>query len=319
MKNTALLNALRSSIASGDISKSDVLKLFEEKKTQASSEGSKVSLVLSYIGGIVVFLGISFLIGQNWNQLGDIGQILVTLIFGLVFYFSSLYLDKELSFKHLSQAFYLMGTLLIGSGIFVVMNIANIEQSEETLLLVFFGLGVFQSLTFWAMKKNLALFFAITFFSSALVLVPELELIDYTKNDELFGLIFLFLGAIYITLGRYLSFNIERKPLVPWLFELGSLFALGGLFFLMLEAELTLLWTLLLPILDMAILILSVRFKSRAFLINAGLFLVIDIFYLTGEYFADSLGWPLVLVICGFALVGIGYGFLQFSKKYLNP
>jgi uncharacterized integral membrane protein len=43
---------------------------------------------------------------------------------------------------------------------------------------------------------------------------------------------------------------------------------------------------------------------------------MIYILKLTAEYFADTVGWPLALVISGFILMGVGFMSVQLRQKY---
>lgn len=36
---------------------------------------------------------------------------------------------------------------------------------------------------------------------------------------------------------------------------------------------------------------------------------------ITSEYFADSLGWPLALMIAGFGMIGVGYLTVYIKRK----
>ena len=63
---------------------------------------------------------------------------------------------------------------------------------------------------------------------------------------------------------------------------------------------------------------LSVYMKSRSVLIASTLFLVAHVVYITSEYFADSLGWPISLVLLGFVFIGLGYGSVTINKKYIK-
>jgi uncharacterized integral membrane protein len=40
------------------------------------------------------------------------------------------------------------------------------------------------------------------------------------------------------------------------------------------------------------------------------------IFKITSEYFASSLGWPLALIIAGFAIIGAAAGAISLRRKY---
>lgn len=72
------------------------------------------------------------------------------------------------------------------------------------------------------------------------------------------------------------------------------------------------------PVLVFGVIFLSVYLKSKAFLTWGTLFLMAYILKITSEYFSSGLGWPLVLVIAGFAMIGVGYASLSFGKKYLG-
>jgi uncharacterized integral membrane protein len=58
--------------------------------------------------------------------------------------------------------------------------------------------------------------------------------------------------------------------------------------------------------------------KSKSFLTFGAIFLVTYVFKITAEYFTDGLGWPLVLVIVGLAIIGIGYLAFSLKKKYMS-
>ena len=67
----------------------------------------------------------------------------------------------------------------------------------------------------------------------------------------------------------------------------------------------------------MGIIFLSIYVKNKAFLVFGSMFLMGYILKITSEYFAQSLGWPLALVIAGLALIATGYFSFYLNKKYL--
>ena len=80
------------------------------------------------------------------------------------------------------------------------------------------------------------------------------------------------------------------------------------------------LWQFLFFVLTIGGLALAVYLKSRIILIVSILFLVAHFVYITREYFADSDGWPILLVIFGFLLIGLGYVSISINKKIgANP
>ena len=76
-------------------------------------------------------------------------------------------------------------------------------------------------------------------------------------------------------------------------------------------------WELLFPGIVFAIMFLSIPLKSRSFLIVGAGYLMAYLEKITSEYFSEGLGWPLALIILGFAIIGVGYYAYHLNKKYL--
>ena len=124
-------------------------------------------------------------------------------------------------------------------------------------------------------------------------------------------------GLAYLGLGRY--FALIGRRLADWLYVFGllaffgSIMALGGW-----RPQQHLFWELLFPLLTAGGLLLSVRWQSNAFLAISAIYLVAYIGKITSEYFWQSFGWPIVLIIIGLVVVAVGYGSVSFGRKYLQ-
>ena len=94
---------------------------------------------------------------------------------------------------------------------------------------------------------------------------------------------------------------------------LASSLALGGL-----EPNQNVFWELIYSLLVFGIICLSAFVKSKSFLIFGVIFLVVYILKITSEYFSSGLGWPLALVLAGFAIMGVGYWAVRLNKKYFT-
>ena len=57
--------------------------------------------------------------------------------------------------------------------------------------------------------------------------------------------------------------------------------------------------------------------KSRMVLLLSTLAVIGYIIYFTAEYFADSVGWPIALILLGFIIIGLGYMSISLNKKYI--
>jgi hypothetical protein len=64
---------------------------------------------------------------------------------------------------------------------------------------------------------------------------------------------------------------------------------------------------------------LSTLLRSRTLLAVGTLALVVYVGDLSGRYFADSIGWPLVLIGMGGLLMGAGTAAVRLHRRYIRP
>jgi len=122
----------------------------------------------------------------------------------------------------------------------------------------------------------------------------------------------------YLFFGYYFS-STKQKDLSGVLYGFGNLFFLGAALALGgWKPSQNIFWEMIFPGLVFAVLLLSVHLKSKPFLTFGTIFLMAYILKITGEYFSGTLGWPVSLMICGIALIGIGYYAFSLNKKYLS-
>lgn len=158
------------------------------------------------------------------------------------------------------------------------------------------------------------IFGSLLFFSATGALLernPAIEL------DSAFEYRFLLLGISYAFIGY--AWKKISPVLTSWMYALGTMMflsaalSLGGY-----APSANKFWEILYVGLNFGVLFLSVTLKSRAMLVLGSLYLMGYILKITAEYFSDSLGWPISLVMAGFALIGIGYATLLMNQRYLK-
>jgi uncharacterized membrane protein YGL010W len=94
---------------------------------------------------------------------------------------------------------------------------------------------------------------------------------------------------------------------------LGAALALGGY-----APDANQVWEVLFIGLAFGMMFLSIVLKSRAILIVSSIYLMVYILKITAEYFSETIGWPLALIVAGFTLIAIGYGTFAINQRYLN-
>ena len=78
LKNVEIL------IREGQLTRNELFEVYERSartdKQETLSKQSRISNILYYIGGAIVFLGICIFVGTNWSNLNDATKILATLV-----------------------------------------------------------------------------------------------------------------------------------------------------------------------------------------------------------------------------------------------
>lgn len=109
--------------------------------------------------------------------------------------------------------------------------------------------------------------------------------------------------GVSIMLAAYGLYKSDRYPrLVALGYFVGSLMAYAGLFDLIEGTSLELIYLAV----TVAALYCCVMLESRALLLTTVIAMLSFIVYFSGEYFADSLGWPITLMLMGVAFLGVG-------------
>lgn len=323
MDKNHLLEEIKIQASLKNITLEEVSEAFNQGAGTSGITNKHLNLaeVMYYIGGFIVFLGISMLLWQNWELLPSVTRILVTLGSGLAALGVGVLLSNRPDADGASQAFYLIFNLVTPVGIGITFHEAGLDVGEAevhsmmasiAVLLLFPLYVVFKKPIFiiFLIVHSTWLFFSLTglLFGSSPA-VRELKLNEYRV---------LMTGITYTILGYYFSKN-QLRGLTDFLYAFGSLFFLGAAMVLGgWKPSQNIFWEFVFPFLVGGIMYLSVNLKSRAFLAFGTFFLMAYILKITAEYFSDSLGWPLALVMAGLGLIGIGYYSLQINRKYLT-
>ncbi|HYE22119.1 MAG TPA: DUF2157 domain-containing protein [Verrucomicrobiae bacterium] len=321
MDKQQLLSELRQLILANQVSKEEVLSVFDETSPQ---QGFKrhigVADILYYLGGAIVFIGISILVAQNWESLNGISRILVTLGSSVAAFVMAVLFDRSGKMDQVSVAFYLISALLLPMGILVTFSEAGVnpESSAYQAIAAAISLGVYLTSYFLFKKEVFNVFNVIfgtwLFYSLTTLLVGPTP---YFDSSDYFFYRSMVVGATYLTLGYY--FATMNRPLAGPLYAFGSFAFLGSTLALQgYSPDANAFWEIIYPGIVFGMIFLSVYLKSKALLSFGSLFLMIYILKITAEYFSQGLGWPASLVIAGLALIGVGYYTVRLKQRYIN-
>ncbi|HLD25460.1 MAG TPA: hypothetical protein VJC05_00260 [Candidatus Andersenbacteria bacterium] len=323
MTKEQLFSDITSLAGQGAVGEAEVVDAFRRGAgvpARATHARISVAEVLYYVGGAIVFIGLAVLVYQNWDQLNAAARVLATLGSAAAALVIGILLTHYPKLGRVAQAFYLIAGLTAPLGLAVAWYEAGLEvESYRTqsamsgILLLTFGLA------WWQLRQAIFTVFCIIFgtwlfFSITSWLVGEAPALDW---DEYYQYRFFVTGLSYVLIGY--SFAPGRQRLLtPWLYSvgaaalLGAALALGGW-----SPNQNIFWETIFPGLALGTIFLSIPMRSKAFLTFGSIFLMAYILKITAEYFKDTLGWPLALVLAGLALIGIGYGTFYLNKQYL--
>lgn len=325
MQKEELLKQVKELAAQRLITKGELVGAFDEGVWGQSDAdlGKKLGIaeILYYIGGAIVFLGIAVLVWQNWSVLSVASRILATFGSGVAAYIAGVLLGRYEKLDSVAQAFYFISALVLPIGLFVVFDSAGFDTAGVGMQSLISGIlfGIFL-LSFAVFRKNIFLIFSVVFgtwlfFAFTSFLIGDRPHFDDLKFSEyrwlLVGLVYVFLGY-YFSRTKWCSLTNSLYGFGVFGF-LGAALALGGW-----KPDQSVFWELVFPGLVFGVIFLSIYLKSKAFLAFGSLYLMVYILKITAEYFTDSLGWPLALVLAGLALIAIGYLSFSLNRKYIS-
>lgn len=325
MNKEELLQELSAKISNGEISREEIasrLQFTAPTAQQTDNEGTKkspfsVTKILYILGAAIVIIGIVIFIAQIWEDIGSFGRIAVTLGLGLLIATIGSMLLKQRPGDNIGQIFHFIGGMLIPGGAIVTLSELSVD-GDWTIAITFAGIFAFY-LFLNALHKDVILTFfaiangtiAIYLFLNAIVGGPFK---DWFGIEDIYQYLTMTIGVSYLLLAHAFRGG-WNKQLIGALYFFGSAGFLGAAFSQVFDSVL---WQLLYFLIVIGGLFLSIHMKSRSILVMSTLFLLAHVSYITGEYFADSLGWPISLVILGFVFIGLGYSSVTINKRYIN-
>jgi hypothetical protein len=271
--------------------------------------------MLYVLGAVVLVFGIVIFVAQIWNDISSLGRIVITLGLGLLITALGSVLLEQKPKDNIGPTFHFVGGMLIPSGAVVLLSELNFLEAW-TIAIAFVVVFAFYLLLNTLQKHALLTFFAIANATAAIYLLTYaiVEAPHANWFDNIYQYLTMTIGTSYLLLAHAFR-GSWNKQLIGALYVFGSAGFLGAAFTLVFDSTL---WQLLFFLIVFCGLALSVYTKSRIILVVGTLFLLIHVSYITGEYFSNSLGWPISLVILGFVFIGLGYTSITINKKYIK-
>ncbi len=322
MEKDEVLRQVRSLAARQLVTRDEVVDAFDagvggDADVEVTRQAG-ISHILYYVGGAVVFLGISVLVWQHWSTLGSATKIIATLGSGIAAYLAAAFLIRQERLEAAARAFYFIAALVMPLGLHVTFDIAGLDTGSDGVQSLVSGiLFVTFFLSYVVYRKTVFTLFSILFGTWLCFSMTDL-LAGGRFGWEFSAYRVLGTGWVYALLGHAFT-QTPHRALTGALYGFGACLFLGAALALGdWKPNQNWFWELSFPGLVFGVMFLSVYLRSKAFLTFGSIYLMAYILKITGEYFAESLGWPLALVLTGLGLMAIGYLHFNLKKKYLS-
>ncbi len=268
---------------------------------------SVLSKLLGYIGGIFVFAGIGVFISMYWDDFGSAARVIVTLGVGLVAFIMGLVCLHDKKYERAATPLFLISSFLQPTGILVMLQEYSFGgDARHGLMFMSAYMLIQQGATFWAKGRTVLAFSAILF--GCILFANLFDIWDF--NEKLIGTV---IGVSLLCVAYVLN-QSKHVAIVPFWYFVGALILMWSVF----EAVENTPFELLYLGLSALLIFLSTYVRSRTLLLIGTLSMLIYIGYYTAEHFANTLGWPIALVVIGIALIGLSSLAVKLNNKYIK-
>jgi hypothetical protein len=285
----------------------DIRKAMTASPDRQRQSSGIVARLFSYIGGVFIFAGIAVFISMYWQDFNSAARIIVTLGAGFCAYLLALVCLDDNHYARAATPLFLMSSVLQPVGIVVMLNeYSSGSDRRYGLLFMATYMLIQHGLTLWAKQRTLLAFGAVFF--GAMFFVTLFDI--WGLRGEAVGLaIGVSLMCIAYALGRS-----RHNAIAGFWFFVGSASFLWAAFYVVKRSPLEVLYLGLVAFM----IFLSTLARSRALLFTSTLAMLGYIGYYTAEHFANTVGWPISLVIIGLALFGLGSLAVRLNNRYIR-
>lgn len=290
------------------ISVDEIAEALREPESMAQTRPSSVlSKLFGYIGGIFVFAGIGVFISMYWSDFNSAARVIVTLGIGFAAYVMGVLCINDQRYERAATPLVLISLILQPMGIFVMLDeYASGGDPRHSVLFMAAFMLIQQGMTFIAKRLTVMAFAAILFATIFLVTLFDL----WEMDADLIGIVMgISLMCIAYALGRS-----SHLAIAPFWYLVGSLSLLISIFDVVKRSPFELLFLGV----SAFVIFLSTTVRSGVLMLVGTLSMLSYIGYFTAEHFANTLGWPIALVIIGIAFIGISAMAVRLNNKYIK-
>ena len=263
--------------------------------------------VLGFLGGTFVFAGIGVFIGLQWGQMNSAARVVVTLGSGLVVFILAMLATREERFEKAATPLLLIAAVLEPAGMMVAFQEFGSGGDWRLAGLITAGAMAAQfGATFGRLRRSTPLFVTVVF--GTLFWWTALDLLGLGDKE-----IALVLGGSMLLA----AVGIDRtghRDITPVWYLLGASAFLYGFF----DAVEGTPFEIAFIAAAAAFVYLSVMLHTRTLLFVATIAILGYTAWFTGQHFADSVGWPLSLIVFGMFMIALSALAFRIDRDYVR-
>jgi hypothetical protein len=263
--------------------------------------------VLGYLGGTFVFAGIAAFIALQWNTMNSAARVVITLGPGLAAFALATLATFDRRFEKVVPPLFLIAAVLEPVGMLVAFNEFGSGGDARWAALITAGAMALQFAAVFKLLGHSMLLFLAVFFA----MLSWWTVFDLLDMDTEVGALILGGSLLVAAIGADRTAHGSITP--PW-YLVGGILFLYGLFDIVERTPLEILFI----VIASGFVYLSAAIQSRTLLIVATAAILAYTGWFTGEHFADSLGWPLALVLFGLLMISLSALAFRIDQRYIR-
>jgi hypothetical protein len=268
---------------------------------------SVLSKLFAYIGGIFVFAGIGVFISMYWDDFDSAARVIVTLGVGIVAFIMGVVCLTDKRYEKAATPLFLIASLMQPTGILVMLQeYSSGGDARHGLMFMSAYMLIQQAATFWAKRRSVLAFSAILF--GCIFFANLFDIWD--MNEKLIGSVV----GISILCIAYALQQSRHLAIAPFWYFIGAILLMWSVF----DAVQNTPYELIYLGLSALLIFLSTYVRSRTLLLVGTLAMLAYIGYYTAKHFANTLGWPVALVMIGIALIALSSLAVRLNNKYIK-
>lgn len=284
--------------------------------------------ILFYLAGIILFAALMTMVAQV-GQDSLITRLFISLGAGLMFWTASYVLARQPvqndTKQGLINAMLLTGSMsVIAGGFILTIDLTNVtDSSTDASVAVIYAallaiLGIAHVLFDRLLRNSILIIlgFILLVLSFPTAIVGLLAHVDVPA--DVWGIIAIITGLLFAFGGKIVSSSAEGRADFKGSFEsLAGFIILGSIYALGYASSIGVFWQLLLPLTIYLAFFISIKRRSKQFLLTGSLFLVLFLITTSFKYFS-GLGAAFSLVLSAFSILATAFVASNINKKYIK-